>query len=109
MKRHLNTLFVTTQGAYVHKDNENVVVSIDREERLRLPVHTLGSIVCFGNVLCSPFLLGHCAENRVAVAFLTEHGRFLARVEGRRRGTCCCGDANTALPTILKRPSRLFA
>lgn len=86
MKRHLNTLFVMTQGAYVHKDNDNVVVSIDHEERLRLPIHTLGSVVCFGNVLCSPYLLGHCAENRVAVAFLTEHGRFLARVDGSTRG-----------------------
>ena len=86
MKRHLNTLFVMTQGAYLHKDNDNIVVSIEREERMRLPVHTIGSVVCFGNVLCSPFLLGHCAENRVAVAFLTEQGRFLARVEGTTKG-----------------------
>lgn len=86
MKRHLNTLFVMTQGAYVHKDNDNVVVAIERQERMRLPIHTLGSIVCFGNVLCSPYLLGHCAENRVSVAFLTETGRFLARVEGNTKG-----------------------
>jgi CRISP-associated protein Cas1 len=86
MKRHLNTLFVTSQGAYVHRDNDNVVVNIEREERVRLPIHTLGSIVCFGNVLCSPPLLGHCAENRVSVSFLTEHGRFLARVQGPSHG-----------------------
>lgn len=86
MKRHLNTLFVMTQGAYVHRDNDNVVVSIEREERMRLPIHTLGSIVCFGNIMCSPFLLGHCADNRVSVAFLTENGRFLARVEGSTKG-----------------------
>ena len=86
MKRHLNTLFVMTQGAYVHKDNDNIVVSINREERLRLPIHTLGSVVCFGNVLCSPFLLGHCAENKVSVSFLTEHGKFLARVTGETDG-----------------------
>ncbi len=86
MKRHLNTLFVMTQGSYVHKDNDNVVVSVDRQERLRLPIHTLGSIVCFGNIMCSPFLLGHCADNRVSVAFLTEHGRYLARVEGATKG-----------------------
>jgi CRISPR-associated protein Cas1 len=86
MKRHLNTLFVMTQGAYVHKDNDNVVVSVERQERMRLPIHTLGSIVCFGNIMCSPYLLGHCAENRVSVAFLTERGRFLARVEGSTKG-----------------------
>jgi len=86
MKRHLNTLFVSTQGAYIHKDNDNVVVSVERQEKLRLPVHNLGSIVCFGNVLCSPFLLGHCADNRVSVSFLTERGRFLARVQGSTEG-----------------------
>lgn len=75
-----------TQGAYVHKDHESIVVSVDREERLRVPIHNIGSLVCFGNVLCSPFLLGHCAENRVGVSFLTEHGRFLARIAGNTQG-----------------------
>jgi len=82
MKKHLNTLFVTTQGAYLFKEGETVVVKVEGEVRLRLPIHTIGGIVCFGNVLCSPFLLGFCAENDVAISFLTERGRFLARVQG---------------------------
>ena len=82
MKKHLNTLFVTTQGAYLSKEGETVVVKVQNDVRLRMPVHTIGGIVCFGNVLCSPFLLGFCAENGVAVSFLTEHGKFLARVHG---------------------------
>ena len=82
MKKHLNTLFVTTQGAYLSKEGETVVVKVENEVRLRVPVHTIGGIVCFGNVLCSPFLLGFCADNDVAISFLTERGRFLARVEG---------------------------
>jgi CRISPR-associated protein Cas1 len=82
MKKHLNTLFVTSQGAYLSKDGETVAVKVENEVRLRLPIHTLGGIVCFGNVLCSPFLLGFCAERDVTVSFLTTHGRFLARVQG---------------------------
>lgn len=82
MKKYLNTLFVTTQGAYLNKEGEAVVVSIERETRLRVPVHTLGGIVCFGNVMCSPWLMHHCAKNNVAVSFLSENGRFLARVQG---------------------------
>ena len=82
MKHLLNTLFVTTQSAYLRKEGECVVVEVEKQERLRVPVHNLGGVVCFGNVMCSPFLLGHCAENGVAVSFLTEHGRFLARVQG---------------------------
>jgi CRISPR-associated protein Cas1 len=82
MKKYLNTLFVTTQGAYLAKEGETIVVKVEKEIRLRLPVHTIGGIVCFGNVSCSPFLMGFCAENGVGVSFLTEHGRFLARVQG---------------------------
>jgi len=82
MKKHLNTLFVTTQGAYLAKEGETVVVRINGESRLRIPVHTLDGIVCFGNVGCSPFLMGFCAENDVAVSFLSEYGRFMARVQG---------------------------
>ncbi len=86
MKKLLNTLYVTSQGAYLSKEGETVVVKLDGEVRLRVPVHTIGGIVCFGNVGCSPFLMGFCAENQVGLSFLTEHGRFLARVQGAVSG-----------------------
>jgi CRISP-associated protein Cas1 len=86
MKRHQNTLYVTTQGAYLAKEGEAVAVRVAEETKLRVPLHNLGGIVCFGQVGASPFLLGHCGERGVAVAFLTENGRFLARVQGRTSG-----------------------
>lgn len=86
MRRLLNTLYVTTQGAYLRKEGETVVVEVEHEIRLRLPLLNLGGIVCFGNVLCSPFLLGACAEAGIALSFLTEHGRHLADVVGAPSG-----------------------
>jgi len=82
MKQLLNTLYVTTQGAYLAKDGETVAVRVEQETKLRVPIHTLGAIVCFGQVSCSPFLMGLCGERGVALAFLTENGQFLARVYG---------------------------
>lgn len=82
MKKLLNTLYVTTQGAYLAKDGETVAVRVEHETRLRLPVRTLGGIVCFGQVSMSPALMALCAERGVGVSFLTENGRFLARVQG---------------------------
>ncbi len=82
MKKLLNTLFVTTQGAYLSKQGDTVVVSHEQEVKLRVPIHNLGSVVCFGNVGCSPFLMGFCGEQNVTLSFLTENGRFLARVHG---------------------------
>ena len=43
MKKHLNTLYVTTQGAYLSKEGETVVVKVDGDVRLRLPVHTISA------------------------------------------------------------------
>lgn len=86
MKKYLNTLFVTTQGAYLSKEGETVVVTVEKEKRLQLPIHTISGIICFGQVSMSPYLMGFCAENNVAVSFLTEYGRFLARVHGETNG-----------------------
>ncbi|MCA9205827.1 MAG: type I-C CRISPR-associated endonuclease Cas1 [Planctomycetales bacterium] len=82
MKQHLNTLFVTTQGAFLVKKGEAVVVRVEKKERLRVPFINLGSIACFGRVGCSTPLLGACAEHGIAVSLLTEQGRFLAAVNG---------------------------
>ena len=82
MKKLLNTLYVQTQGIYLRREGETVVAEKDGKTLMRLPVHTLSGLVTFGNVMCSPFLLHLCAERGIAVSFLSEHGRFLARVTG---------------------------
>ncbi len=86
MKKLLNTLYVTTQGAYLSREGETVLVRVEKETKLHLPIHTLSGIVCFGQVSCSPFLLGLCAERGVGVSFFTEYGRFMARVQGAVSG-----------------------
>lgn len=82
MKKLLNTLFVSTQGAYLGKDGETVVVKINREVKLRLPINAIGGIVCFGAVSISPYLMHFCAERNVMISFLSEFGKFLARIHG---------------------------
>ena len=82
MKQHLNTLFVMTQGSYLRKDGETIVVRVEKKDRLRLPMINVGAIVCMGRISCSPQLLGACAQNGIAISFMTIHGRFLAAVNG---------------------------
>ena len=82
MKKLLNTLYVTTQDTYLRKEGETVVVGKEKQVLLRLPIHTLQGIVTFGNVMTSPFLLNLCAERGVCVSFMSESGKFLARVTG---------------------------
>lgn len=86
MRRHLNTLYIATQGTYLSKDRANIVISVEGKEAGRVPIHTLGGIVCFGRISVSPFLMGFCGEEGVAMSFLSEHGRYLARVVGPASG-----------------------
>ncbi len=82
MKQLLNTLYITTPDSYLSRDGETATVRVGDEVRLRVPIHTLGSIVCIGRVMCTPGLMALCAENHVYLAFLTEHGRFIGRFQG---------------------------
>ena len=85
MKKLLNVLYVATQGSFLSLEGETVVIAVKEEKRGQVPLLNLQGIVCFGNILCTPFLLGACAEHGISVSFLTANGRFLARIQG---GVC---------------------
>lgn len=82
MRKLLNVLYVTSPDAYLGKEGETVLVLVGEEVKLRIPVHNLEGIVCFGYTGASPALMHLCAERGVALSFLTEYGKFLARVSG---------------------------
>ena len=82
MQRFLNTLYVMTQKSYLHKKGETVELVVDKSVVAKIPLINLDSIVCFGNVSVSPFLLGACPEYNITVSFLSESGKYLARVQG---------------------------
>jgi CRISPR-associated protein Cas1 len=86
MKRLLNTLYITRQGSYLHKERETIVIKQDEEKLGQLPAISIGNILCFGRVSVSPFLMGFCAEQGIGLSFYTEYGKFLARVEGKQTG-----------------------
>ena len=82
MRQILNTLYVMTPNAYVHLENETLRVEVEGEKKLQVPLHHLGSVVCFGDVLVSPALMHRCAQDGRSVVLLNRNGRFMARIEG---------------------------
>lgn len=86
MKRLLNTLYITSSDRYLSLDGENVVVLCDKEEVGRIPLHNLEAIVTYGFTGASPALMGACAKRNIGLSFLSQSGRFLARVSGEERG-----------------------
>lgn len=86
MKKLLNTLYVTRQEAYLHKERETIVIKHGDEKLGQFPALTISNILCFGQVSVSPFLMGYCGERGIGLAFYTEYGKFLANVQGRQTG-----------------------
>ena len=82
----LNTLYVTLPDSYLRLDNDTLRVEVDRETRLRVPLHHLQAVVCFGHVGLSAPLMHRLAEDAVALVLLDDHGRFKARLEGPTAG-----------------------
>ncbi|UTD28995.1 type I-C CRISPR-associated endonuclease Cas1c [Bradyrhizobium sp. WD16] len=82
MKKLLNTLYVTTEGARLRKEGENIVAEVDDTERGRVPLHMLGAVVVFGAIAISPPLVGALARAGITLVLLDRQGRFEARVEG---------------------------
>ena len=86
MRHLLNTLFITSEDAYLALENENVVVLRGEEKMGQYPLTILENIVSFSYKGASPALMGACAARDIHLCFLTPNGRFLARVCGQSRG-----------------------
>ena len=78
----LNTLYVMTPNSYLHLENDTLRVDVEREKKLQVPLHHLGSVVCLGNIMLSPALMHRCADDGISLVLLNNQGRFNARLEG---------------------------
>lgn len=87
MKTHLNTLFVTLEGAYLHKDGAAIDIRHEGVSKLRVPLHNLEGIVCFGwNTVASAAVMAACSDAQVSLSFHNPNGRFLAATRGFASG-----------------------
>ena len=86
MRQLLNTLYITTPDSYLSKDGLNVVVSRDKKEQFRIPIHNIESIITFGYMGASPGLMKLCCDNGVSLTFLSPQGRFIGHLNGATRG-----------------------
>lgn len=86
MTKLLNTLYVTTEGAYLRRDGETVAIEIDGTVRARMPCHLLSQIVLFGETTMSRDMIALPGEAGSSVAWLTFAGKLAARVEAPQTG-----------------------
>lgn len=86
MYQILNTLYIMTPNAYAHLENDTLRIDVERQKKLQVPLHHLGTVVCFGNVMVSPALMHRCADDGIGLVLLNDNGRFKARLEGAVSG-----------------------
>lgn len=86
MRKLLNTLYILDETAYLTLDGENIVCKSEQREPFRMPFTNIEEIYCFSYPGCSPALMGKCAEYGINLCFFEPEGRFLARIQGKRKG-----------------------
>ena len=82
----LNTLYITTPETYLRLDNDTLRVELEHETKLRVPLHHLTAVVCFGHINLSAPLMHRLADSGIALVLLDDNGRFKARLEGAVSG-----------------------
>jgi len=107
MKHLLNVLYVVTEDSYMSKQGETICVHVGGEEKVRVPAHTVESIVCFGHTTVSTPLLGFLSERGIGLSFLGDNGRFYCRMEGAVRGNVLLRKAQYAAASDSARASHL--
>ena len=86
MRKLLNTLYVTSPDTYLSLDGENIVVARKAEVLGRVPLHNIEGVIAFGYTGASPALMGACTKRGIGLTFMSQSGKFLARVVGESMG-----------------------
>lgn len=88
IRQLLNTLYVQRQGTYLRLQNENALLESQEEEHedFEVPLHHLGSVVVFGNVLVSPYFIQQCSEDGRPITWFSRGGRFKGRLQSPTSG-----------------------
>lgn len=86
MRKLLNTLFITTENAFLSLEGETVYVEINKKKAGQFPLHTLESIICFTYHGATPAFMGECAKRGINLVFFNPFGKFLCRVVGESHG-----------------------
>lgn len=86
MKKLGNVLYILTEGSYLYCQNDTIAVKVGDSEKVRIPAHTVESIICLQNTTVTTPFIGFCSKHGISLSFHTESGRFLGRVYGSTNG-----------------------
>ncbi len=77
----MSTLYLTQQDSVLRKEDERLKVTLKGETLLDLPMLKVSQVVVMGRVTVTPYTVAALMERNVHLTYLTEHGRYIGRIE----------------------------
>ena len=77
----MSTLYLTQQDSVLRKEDERLKVTLKGETLLDLPMLKVSEVVVMGRVTVTPYTVAALMERNVHLTYLTEHGRYIGRIE----------------------------
>lgn len=75
-------MYILTENSYLHCENHTICVKVGGVEKVRIPAHTIDTIICLCNTTVSTPFIGFCGENGIALSFHSDKGKFYGRIFG---------------------------
>ncbi len=77
----MSVLYVTQQDSVLRKEDERLKVTLKGETLLDLPMIKVSQVVLLGRVTVTPHTVASLMERTVGVCYLSEHGRYVGKIE----------------------------
>jgi CRISP-associated protein Cas1 len=77
----MSVLYVTQQDAVLRKEDERLKVTLKGETLLDLPMIKVSQVVLMGRVTVTPHTVASLMARTVGVCYLSEHGRYVGKIE----------------------------
>lgn len=81
MRKLRNTLYITQEDTFVHREGETIVISREHDKILQMPVHNLEGIVFFTHTAVTPQVLELCSSSNVYITYISHNSRFLVKIQ----------------------------
>ena len=74
-------LYITQQGAVLHKSGNQVIVKKDRDVLQEIPIVQLDEVVIFGNGHITTQTMGFLLHKNIPVSFLSSQGKYKGKLQ----------------------------
>lgn len=74
-------LYITQQGAVLHKSGNQIIVKKDRNVLQEIPIVQLDEVVIFGNGHITTQTMGYLLHKNIPVSFLSSQGKYKGKLQ----------------------------